>query len=639
MDRSSVVAFDFESCLIQPGLLAPPPVVLGIAYHDGIDVVPSEDGWRHMRSAVAKMLRAPRIVGFNVAFDMGLILQWFPELIAAVFAAYDQGRVLDAGIAERLGQIATGQPDQHYNLEKLAARYGIEIVKAGTPRKAYAPLLGEPLSAYPASAIEYIRIDADTHRRVWFRVRDRYPRVSDEAIADETRAALSLHLIAAWGLRTRPESVEALRQAAHDAVRQLRSGAREAGFLRWGGLAWQRDTKAIKKAVFEAWEGSPPITAAGAKLLRSRGRCALLTPDERFKFCASHKIALLDSGDPALEAFGHYGEWSAVLSKDIDLLMGGTRAPIHTRFGIAGTTRSTSSAPNTQNFRRLAGVRECIVPRPGMCFVEADVTGLELGTLAQVIAWKLEIDHMAKLISGGTDLHLLAAARLNSWAYEDARRWLKERTSEGLPTERSKEVKSARQFCKIANFGYAGMMGAESLVPYARAQGTRITLAQAVDLRANWESTLPSAAAYLRWIRSRKNKATGLYDFIIPGSDILRTGVTAASCANGHFQGLGARALKRILWLLSLDAWTERDSPLYGVPANMFVHDSITYETAIGNQHRVAQRVETIMQRGLRELLPDVTLGIETVASLYYSKDHEPSRDARGHLLISGHAA
>lgn len=635
MDQD-VVAFDFESCLIQRGLLAPPPVVLGIAYHDGIDVVPSENAWVHMRSACRKLLRAPRIVGFNLAFDMGLILQWFPELIDLVFAAYDEDRVFDLGIAERLGEISTGLPDFHHNLKTLCAKYGIEIQKEGTPRLFYAPLLGEPLSKYSAEDLAYIKQDASAHRRAWFRVRARYPRVSDEAIAEETRAALSLHLIAAWGLRTDIDNIEKLRRAAHEAVQELRIEALQEGFIRKNeDGTYSKNMAKIKEAVFEAWGGVPPITKTGQKLLRKRGRGAQLTAAERFKYAATHKVSLLDSGDPTLEAFGHYGEWSAVINKDLDLLEGGIVLPIHTRFGIAGTTRTTSSNPNTQNFRRIAGVRECIVPRAGRCFVESDVTGLELGTLAQVISWKLKITHMADMINDGIDLHLFAACRLNSWDYETAKGWLKERDANGDPTVRSKHVKEQRQFCKIANFGYPGFMGAATLVPYARQQGTRITLAQAVDLRANWERALPSAAAYLRWVKTKKNPRSGLYDFVIPGSDILRAGVTISSCANGHFQGLGARALKRALWLLSLDSWTCKESPLYAVPCNMFVHDSVTFEAEIGDQDRVARRVEKVMQVALREKLPDLQLKIESVASLHYSKDNERKTDDRGRLLIS----
>src|SRR5690606_27895921 len=40
-------SIDFESALIQPGLLAPPPVVLSWADGERADLVPSSDGWRH----------------------------------------------------------------------------------------------------------------------------------------------------------------------------------------------------------------------------------------------------------------------------------------------------------------------------------------------------------------------------------------------------------------------------------------------------------------------------------------------------------------------------------------------------------------------------------------------------------------
>ena len=611
-------AADFETCLIQPGLPAPPPVCLA-AWREGArpDLIPSSSGWGPMREQL-KRIFSGQSVWFNAPFDIGVALQWFPGLIDQIFEALDSGRVYDLAILERLIEISEGRPARYDNLASITARYGVaELDKESSPRLDYARLLGRPLSEYPESYIQYPKKDAESTGRTWERARSRGKRVSLEAIASETRAAVWLHLCASWGVRTNAENVESLRRAATEAVEQLREQVESYGFIRPDG---SKDTKVIKQAVWDAYGESPPLAKTGQQRVKDG------LPWE-LKHIATNKVALADSGEPRLEGFAKYGEWAAVLNKDIDMLRGGLELPIHTRYGMADTTRTTSSGPNMQNFRRLEGVRECVVPRPGKVFGQIDVSGLELGTLAQVINWKLGRREMIDLINDDTDLHLLAAARLNGWDYKDALRRLK--------VEHDKHVKEQRQFCKIANFGYPGFMGAATLVPYARQQDTRITLEQAIDLKANWKKTLPSAAAYLRWIKTCRNPRTDRYDFLIPGSpDILRAGATIASCANGHFQGLGAQGMKRAGWNVTKEAWTNRSSALYGQKMVLFIHDEFIFEISPEDVHPVMTEAQRVLLSSLREIIPDVKFKADPAAMPFWTKDAETVRDKKGELIV-----
>ncbi len=608
-------AFDFETCLIQPGLPAPPPVCLSTCVAGGRpDLVPSTEGFRHIRGVLDRLFRG-EVVGFNAPYDIGVALQWCPELIPLIFEALDQGRVFDLAILERLREISVGAPAKYDSLASIAARYGVaQLDKENAPRKDYARLLGLPLSAYPQGHIDYSLEDSEVTIKTWDRARARATRVSLAAVASETRAAVWLHLCACRGVRTDPKNIEALRRDALEAVEQLRDLVQEYGFIRPNGT---KDTKVLKQRVLEAYENSPPLTDKGKEIVKEGGQWEL-------KHVATNKVTLEDSGDPLLEDFALYGQWSAVLNKDIKLLTEGEDLPIHTRFGMADTTRTTSSGPNLQNPRRLSGVRECFKPRDGYCYGQIDVSGLELGTLAQVIKWKLGRREMIDLINSGVDLHLLAAARLNGWEYE----WAKGRKGEP-------QVKDQRQFCKIANFGYPGYMAAPTLVPYARQQNTRITLEQAVDLRENWERTLPSAAAYLKWIRTCRNRKTGRYDFFIPGSpDIFRAGATISSAANGHFQGLGAQGMKRAGWNLTKAAWTDRSSPVYGKSMVLFIHDEFIYEVPIGEQDYVMRGVQKILLSSLKEVIPDVNFEAEPAAMPFWTKDAKTIRNEKGELQI-----
>lgn len=611
-------AFDFESCLIQPAFKAPLPVCLALASPESSELVPSSGGLEHMRRAIREMLQAPLIAGFNLSFDVGIILEHFPEFIDDIFAAYDAGKFVCVAVAERLGEISVGAPAKYSNLDDLGTYYGLQSLdKANSPQKDYARFFGKELSEYPERHIAYPKQDASHTLKLWQRVRQRHSAlVSMEAIRSESRHDLWLHLCASWGFRTDAVNLEDLRREAHARAAQLQQDAVANGFLRPDG---SKDTKVIKSAVQSAYGNAAPLTKTGLKLLKSGG-----TPE--LKHVSTAKVALEDSGDPLLMAFADWGAWSAVINKDLDMLEFGLHHPIHTRYGMAATTRTTASGPNVQNFRRLAGVRECVVPRSGHCFGFIDVSGLELGTLAQVISWTLDSRNMCKLINAGTDLHLLAACRLRGWDYDTA----KKRLEAGDP-----EVKEIRQFCKIANFGYAGFMGAKTLVPYARQQGVVITLSQAKDLRANWVRTLPEGERYLRWTKTQKNWKTGRYDFRIPGSpNILRAGATLASSANGRFQGLGAQGMKACGWEITKESWTDKSSPLYAVPMWIFIHDEFGFEIPIGEQGPVLQRADEIMVRELEKKMPDVRFKTEATASSLWAKGAKQVFEADGSLGI-----
>ena len=48
------------------------------------------------------------------------------------------------------------------------------------------------------------------------------------------------------------------------------------------------------------------------------------------------------------------------------ILLKGIKTPVQTRFEpLLETGRTSSSAPNIQNIKRLVGMRECFRPRPG----------------------------------------------------------------------------------------------------------------------------------------------------------------------------------------------------------------------------------------------------------------------------------
>jgi len=604
-------AFDFETSRIQSGLPCPPPVCLSYQREGGRPfIVGSDNGMGHMDRALLLMLESGEpIVGFNVAFDLGVWITWFPQHLTRVFSAIQEGRFLDASIAERLREMSRGLPDRHHSLSSLCELVGLgPLDKKDSPRLDYARLLGLPLSAYPESYKAYSLRDAVAHleafKRTWESAKSR---VTWEAIATETRHSFWLHLVSCFGFRTDTANIEQLRASAMLAVDQLRSDVIGYGFIRSGSHT--KDMKAIRAAVVTAYGGRPPLSKSG-------------------KSIATDKISLQDSGDPLLQNFSRYGEWSAVLNKDVKMLEAGTRWPVHTRFGLADGTRTTSSGPNTQNFRRIKGIRECVIPRDGFCFGQIDVAGLEMGTQAQNHIWEFGDRRLADLLNSGVDLHLLAACSLMGWDYDDSKVALK---------DGSKKVKEARQFCKIANFGYPGFMAAKTLVPYARGQGVTIDLRRAEALKANWGRVLPGCLTALQWAKKDLNPRTGKYDSLVPGTEnILRAGATLSACANMRFQGLGARAMKSCGWEITKEMWTDPKSVLKNSRIGFFIHDEFIVEIPIGEQDRVMRRMDKIIVKSLAKTLPDVAMKTEFCAMTHWSKDAVTSFNNEGELQIWG---
>ena len=85
------VYLDTETHLISPGNLAPKLVSVQIA-EDGCDVEIYVASDPRTHDAVARALQGFRVIGHNVAFDLAVLANAFPDLMPEVWRAYDEGR-------------------------------------------------------------------------------------------------------------------------------------------------------------------------------------------------------------------------------------------------------------------------------------------------------------------------------------------------------------------------------------------------------------------------------------------------------------------------------------------------------------------------------------------------------------------
>jgi hypothetical protein len=544
---------------------------------------------------------------------MAVALAWIPEAADCIWEAYEADRVLDLGVFERITEIQGLTQRKELSLDRIGQTYGVPALDKGDkddPNRVqvtYGQYLDRPLSEYSPAHLEYVRADGVASYTTFERQLKRWgPKscggpglVSLADVAFLSRKQFWLQLVRNYGMRTSPENVGKLRLECEKALKKLRADAMLVGFLKPDGT---RNMKAIRAHVSEAYDGHPPMTQAQ----KGRKSSKPFVPK-----ISTARVTLEESGDPILESFADFGEWSAVENKDLKFLIEGTRVPIHTKFGIADTTRITSARPNLTNLRKAEGIRECFEPRPGHCFVAGDHIGMELVTFAQLCVSKLGLWDMASSINSGTDRHCLVAADILGISYAQAIA----RKKAGDP-----ELDTMRNVAKIVNFGRQGFMGAKTLRLQAKTiYGIDKSLAFWQEVVGAWERTNPDGVAYLNWIKRMPADANGRGPVQIPGSGIMRMAPTICSRANTGFQALGAWIEAYVGWLLMRATHTP-GNPLHNCPMVLFVHDEFVHETPIERRTAAAAELRRIMVEGAKKFLPDVQIQAEVTAMAYYSK-------------------
>jgi DNA polymerase-1 len=660
------VGFDFETFLIRPGLLCPPPVCL--TYSDG-----KSHGIEHAAQLSAydfhDRILSPGgvIVGANTAFDMGVACAAFPELVGPVFDAYEAGRVRDVQIDQKMIDNAHGRLDGwrtadgvwvelKYSLADLEKRLlGRDRSADKGPdawRMRYCDLYPVPLEEWPEEAVSYAIADAEGAALVHERQEREFGRLLIDAPA-QAYAAWSLHLMSAWGLKTDPDGIAAFRATCEDRFAELKKILEDAGILRVQGRdkgkPGSRDTKKAKDRMVAAMkaQGLEPRMTAGSE--KSPPQVSL------------DADACEDSNDPVLEAYAEMGSLSSVVKDHIPALLKGVDLPIQPGFNsFLATGRTSCKGPDTgrkrpvtwcpkqgleciledeehrrcvrcgeyapatngfqtQNVRRLEGIRECFVSRPGMLYIDCDFGGLELCTWAQVCKTLLGWSDLGDAINAGLDAHLEVGAELLGISYEDA----KHRKGQG-----DKEIAEARGVGKVANFGFPGGLGIDSFVAYARkSYGMRLDYVTAAQAKAAWSRRWSESTAYFQLINDLCG-SLGAAELVTLFTSRVRGMCSYTESCNGFFQALGADVAKRALNAITRTCYVETDSILFGSRPVNFVHDQIITETPELSAHEAAFEHARIMCEAGNVFLPDVPVKCVPALSKRWSKGADAVFDA-----------
>lgn len=636
IDIQACVAIDSETCLIRAGLPAPPVVCLST--WEGRESAPKIFGAHELYRPLAELLDDERrlIVAHNGAYDFACFLEWYPELRPAIYRAYEQNRILDTMLSQRIVEIETGDKRGKLALDQLCARYGLHVEKTarsgGDPddeesgdviRLGFGKFWGRPAAEIPSDYAEYALGDPVVTLKLFERILSRQL-VKRRDAAKFGRSDLSLKLISAEGLMCDPERVSALERQAIERRAILTEELQKARLVRFDRKSPDpvKNMARIKKRVAEAFElphsfVEEIFTRTGT--IKKAAQCEYNGSDAFFEDLLTQgiltekgnistgRLVLEESGDPLLAALAEFNEWGAVWNKDLPIFRAATEVPFHTRFGFAATTRTTSSGPNIQNFRKKEGIRECIWA-PGNVLVATDYSGLENATLAQVIAWVLGRKGPAEKYSSGWDDHCDVAQHILGCSYEEAVR----RCDAG-----EKEAKEARGAAKPLNFGLPGYMTRPSTVQsYARI-GYKVN--RPVEfwegMIALWYRTQVDKVAYLKEYVDNL-KAGSTYNVPIPATGITRRGATRTAAGNTPFQGLGAQVALEAAYRVT------REQMLGRMPgkACAFVHDEIISRADEDRVEELRAMQERIMIDAAQDVMPDIRMRVESVAMRHWAK-------------------
>lgn len=654
-----MLALDFETDKIQPGLLAPPIVCGAFRLNETVQLHLAEQTIIETNYFLRQ--KDEVFVGQNIAYDFGCYLAAMPEDFPLVWKAYEEERVFDIGIAALLNAIYEGRLQEgdlfgrdsqpikgnRYSLDKLVEEWlGRTDAKANARfRTSYALLRGVPLAEWPLDARQYPIDDVrNTFDVAKAQLAGNIKNLHD--MPRQAHAAFCLHLGALWGIRTDGARVEAFaaeviaKQEAlkHKFTQPLDGKDDPTKIYRWKGPksdpkrdGLSKDTKKLKLLVEEAYLGRPPRTESGGT--------------------STDRVTLEDSGDELLEELAGASKLDK-LATYIPALREASTGPLNVEPNVLIATGRSSYKGLIQLMPRKGGVRDCFQARPGHVFCSVDWSAGELSALAQVCIWLGLDSQLAKVINSGKDPHIILACQMTGLGYDE----YKKAVADAIP-----EFVEKRQAGKAGNFGYPGMMGPAKFVIAQRKAGFRVCewfyrdgqcgkekvreyhrrpidqplclrcLDRASDLKNFYIQTWEEIPPYWKIVSEMLlNQDDKIEQFI---SKRVRGGLHAPSGANTLFQGLIGDAMKEAVIDITKEMYMDTSSPLYGGRLLIGLHDESFTELPIEKAHEGAQRQTEIMLAKAKKYMPDVICNAEPALCEYWYKDAKPVFDANKKLI------
>lgn len=650
-----VIAFDTETWLIGRGRLAPRLVCGSIARARP----PGCQGQKFVLEAERFLVEFERLlddtryllVGHNLAFDLAVICVAAPHLVRKIFVGLRDGRFADTKIRQILIDIGTGEfrgkyeddgswTPHGYSLDDLCFRHGLpRLDKSGDSwRLRYSELDGVRAEDYPEAASTYAIEDADSTRNVYLRQNEGGGILNEQ---EQCRAAFALQMSSVWGIRTDKETVDSLHATLREEAVALLSKMGKAGIFRADGT---KDTKVLKARVAAAYEaqGLPvPMSEPSARFPRGQVR----TDADTLRLSADPLLVELGDGQGPLK----------LLNTFIPAVLAATEIPLQPGYEVLVVTGRTSCRNptkkkkgdipvgfNVQQMPRdrrdedgniLVGIRNCFKAREGYIYCSCDYPIAELRALGELHYQLFGVSALRDVFLAGEDPHMVMAAAILDKPLD----WCKEH-------KKDLEVKDARMFAKVADFGIPGGLGAPALVDFARMMfGITLTLDFAITLIRLFYKIYPEQKRLSDLLKAHIGPTEGTIHQLL-GAPIRHGGRRYTQAANLLFQAAVAQVAKEALWRVTWEmylgdgGWSGNStwkSPLYGSRVVAFIHDEILAElvdTDVQMRHDAAHRLAELMGFTMEEYFPNVPTKVEPALMYVWDKEATAVLDDQGLL-------
>jgi len=656
LNGNTPFVWDSETHMIVPGLLA--PMLVCVSYTlDGQEAGLLDRD--HGIELLAETLEEDDIhyIGHNIAYDFTVLAARRPDLLEAIFEAYASERVSDTQIREKLIRLALGEMSTDFSSGAkrqtkfsmgaiFKNRFAIDLSEDKGPdawRTRYAELDGIPIDQWPPKAAEYARSDATrTHLMFMAQAKDSHSGVVDEVSGFVTNefetaaAAFALHLAGAWGVRTDAKAVSDLAEKLAENVREVRDALTGDPIGIFRAKDGTKDTKRLKEYITTAYDGAPPATAKGGI---STDKETLMESDP----AKQPHVMVKGVSVPILHALASISADEHNRTTYIPAFSHGTIYPINCGWNsLVESGRTSAWGPNWQNLPTEGGFRECVIPRQGNFFINADYSGIEMCALAQVCLDLFGHSTMAEALVAGKDLHLFFGAAILGITYAEC----VARYEADDP-----EVVTIRKVAKHCNFGLGGGMGAETFVATVWKQ-SGFTVRIPVEgprgawvLKALWLDTFPELREFFAYVSQATSTSGGETTFVQPRSGRVRGGCGYCDGLNTHFQGLAADGAKAAFFFAQQECYTgysrfwtrhehgERKSPLYGARITIFVHDELIGEAPEHMAAEAAERMSVVMGLGMGLYITDVPIIAKPLLMRRWYKKAKPVHDSAGRLV------
>ena len=681
----SVFAWDTETHLIRPGILAPRLVCVSwmMEGDQEYQLQLADEGLDTLEAVLLD--ESVHIVGHNVAYDFGVACAMREHLIPLVFDAYASQRVSDTRIREKLIRLALGEMTSDFAQAagaKRQAKFDLATIflnrfqmdlsaDKNDPlawRLRYKELDGVPLDQWPEKAKRYAGEDAMRHLLLFCEQRGDASAIFGEDLQgfctnefEKAATAWSLHLEGIWGVRTDKLAVSALNERLEAEISATKSVCTDMHIFR--AKDGSRDNKVLASIIVKAYEGMAlEVPTTAGRVNKDGIRVPAIATDKETLINAPHAHQphidiLVRNKDgiaevvrkPVLQALADISASAHNHTTYIPVLFNGASFPLNPGWNeLLESGRTSCYNPNVQNLPRKGGYRECFVPRPGWVYINTDYSTIELCALAQVCLDLFGHSKMAEALRAGKDLHYDMAADLLDIPYEEALAWSR---GEHGP-EKKALIKEYRQMSKALNFGFPGGLGPDTAIEYAwTTYGVRfdpdpsIAREKVVGYKKAWLRKWPEMAEFFAYVSAQTARGGGIFTLVQPRSGRLRGGAGYCDGCNSFFQGLAADGATAALFLIQMESytgysmyWTKEEhgaemSPLYGSRQTMFVHDEFIGEAREEVAAEAAERLSVVAKLGMELYIDGVPIKADPVLMRRWEKEATTTRDENGRLI------